>query len=209
MRRDSTTIVRTRISGCEWHVSSFAVIFLERSRGNFAWGGEYLIHTGSFKQTQIIAIAHYCYYLQNALQLFSFQVFASLGLYKSAVSPTSSLFPTIPPSLQVPAGREDSPAMDLWSWIPLDWSALTETLRSVIPGVGTGSLQMQLKGIARPLSGFLCPDSQGRDRVLCCSVLCLWTSSLPSWQRTCLVLQLIILDWLAANPWHQSQLWMI
>ena len=87
----------------------------------------------------------------------------------------------------------DNPAMDLWSWILLDWSALTETLRGVTPGVGVGSLQMQLKGIARPLGGFLCPDSQGRDRALCCSVLCLWTSSLPSWQRAYLVLQLVIL----------------
>lgn len=128
------------------------------------------IHTGSFKQTQIIAIAQYCYYLQNALQLFIPQVFVPLELYKSAVAPTS-LFPAMLPSLQVPVGRKDSPAMDLWSWIPPDWSVLTETLRSVIPGVGTGSLQMQLKDTARPLSVFLYPDSQSRDSVvLQCSV---------------------------------------
>jgi hypothetical protein len=40
--------------------------------------------------------------------------------------------------------------------------------------------------------------------VSCASV----TSSLPSWQRTCLIIQLVLLAWLAANPWHQFQLWM-
>lgn len=103
-----------------------------------------------------------------------------------------SLFPipTIPPSLQASVGRGDCPAMDLWVWIPLHWSeALTEALRSIIPGVGSGVSRW----IDRPLSGFLCSDSQGRDRVLHCSVPCLWTSSLPSWRKAYLVFQLVIL----------------
>lgn len=42
------------------------------------------------------------------------------------------------PICTAPAGKKDSLAMDLWGLIPLDWSALTEALRSVISGVGSG-----------------------------------------------------------------------
>lgn len=82
--------------------------------------------------------------------------------------------------------------MDLWGLIPLDWSALTEAEKCHFRS-WLWSLQIQLKGTTRPLSGFLCLDFQDRDRVLHCSVLCLWISSLPSWQRAYLVLQLVIL----------------
>lgn len=68
---------------------------------------------------------------------FSLQDFASPGLH-TGVTPACSPVPAIPPSVQTPAGKKDSLAVDLWGLIPLDWSALTEALRSVISGVGSG-----------------------------------------------------------------------
>lgn len=54
------------------------------------------------------------------------QAYASPGLTAGVTSACSPI-PTIPPFLQAPTGREDSPAMDLQGHIPLD-SALTEVL---------------------------------------------------------------------------------
>lgn len=62
----TTTIVRTMLPGSGLYVASFGSV-LERNRGTFVLGGKLLIHGGSIIQTQIIAIADSCYFLQNAL----------------------------------------------------------------------------------------------------------------------------------------------
>lgn len=115
----------------------------------------------------------------------------------SILGPTLVTAQPVPHSCNTPIsttscrqGRFSSPMENLWVWIPLHWpEALTEALRSVIPEVGSGVSRC----IDRPLSGFLCSDSQGRDRVLHCSVPCFWTSFLPSWRKAYLVFQLVIL----------------
>lgn len=98
---------------------------------------------------------------------YSLQAFASRGL-TTGVTPACSPIPTIPPSLQASAGREDSLAVGLQGWIPLDWSALTEVslleLALESPDAAEGHCQISQWFPLPRLPG------QGQSALLQCSV---------------------------------------